>query len=102
MIRHIPYPVAAPVPRRAEDWRRQGTCASVDPEVMYPHSDPTDIKTAKQVCARCPVSRLCLRDIIRHEGGKDVYARHGVVAGLTPAERRAVYRLLLERGQVTT
>ncbi|MFZ3556437.1 MULTISPECIES: WhiB family transcriptional regulator [unclassified Streptomyces] len=100
MKRHIPYPVAAPDPRRGEDWRSQGACTEVDPEVMYPHSDPADIEAAKRVCARCPVARKCLRDVIRHEGGKDTYARHGVVAGLAPSERLAVYRLLEERGQV--
>ncbi|MFF3497416.1 WhiB family transcriptional regulator [Streptomyces sp. NPDC002795] len=99
MIRHVPYRVAAPNPAGSDDWRSKGTCASVDPDVMFPHSDPADIGNAKRVCARCPVSRTCLRDIIRHEGDKDTYARHGVVAGLTPAERRAVYRLLQERGQ---
>lgn len=100
MIRHIPYRVAAPDPSRSQGWWDHGACASVNPEVMYPHSDPSDIATAKRVCARCPVSRACLRDIIRHEGGKDAYARHGVVAGLTGRERVAVYRLLLKRGQL--
>lgn len=83
----------------ARNWQRQGNCASVDPDVMFP-SKPEDIAKARAVCVGCPVYRLCLRNVIRTEGAKHVDSRDGVVAGLTGPERFNAYRILKRRGQL--
>ncbi|MFF8656774.1 WhiB family transcriptional regulator [Streptomyces huasconensis] len=97
-IRHTPYQRATPATPTVGDWRRLGACADVEPEVMFPGTVQADIDAAKAVCQNCPVYRLCLRDIIRHEGATHPDRRHGIVAALTGPERHAVYRQLQRRG----
>jgi hypothetical protein len=68
-------------------WRDAAACAYVDPEIFYPVDDRPDSPTvtvAKQVCARCPVRKICLADVMAWE---DPARRWGITAGLTPAER---------------
>jgi WhiB family redox-sensing transcriptional regulator len=47
------------------------------------------VRAAKRVCARCPVRRACLDDVMAHESHVH---RHGVVGGLSAGERRRLYR----------
>ncbi|MFI1677009.1 WhiB family transcriptional regulator [Streptomyces sp. NPDC020607] len=100
MKRHTPHTPAAPTTPAAANWRKLAACVRVAPEVMFPGTIPEDIDAAKAVCADCPVYRLCLRDIIRHEGSKRADNRHGVVAALTGPERLAVWRQLKRRGAI--
>ena len=43
----------------------------------------TNIKEAKEICARCPVFKDCLEFIHKTQD------HHGIWAGMTPKERRA-------------
>jgi WhiB family transcriptional regulator, redox-sensing transcriptional regulator len=70
-------------------WRDAAACTRVDPEIFYPVDDRPDalaVRTAKQVCAGCPVRKVCLADVMAWE---DPARRWGITAGLTPAERTA-------------
>lgn len=73
-------------------WRRDAACVGRDPELFYPVDEDTHqvarIDRAKQVCAGCPVQRVCLADAMACE---DPEMRWGVVGGLSPAERSAVF-----------
>ncbi|WP_055696533.1 WhiB family transcriptional regulator [Streptomyces silaceus] len=102
MIIHTQHHRAAPdTTTGSTNWRKRAACLGVDPDVMFPDSRPQKIAEAKAVCERCPVYRLCLRDIIRHEGARHPTRRHGVVAALTGPERLAVWRQLKRRGVIT-
>lgn len=74
------------------DWQRAAACADteVDREIFYPPDGwAGDLATtaAKQVCARCPVRAQCLADALAWENPRQ---RHGVLGGLTAAERAAL------------
>ena len=59
-------------------------CAQVDPELFFPDiGQPSD--TAKSVCARCPVTALCLKTF-------GPLVPHGVVGGLSAPERTLARR----------
>ena len=59
-------------------------CAQVDPELFFPgKGEPT--APAKAVCARCPVTALCLATF-------GPLVDHGVVGGLSAKERRSLRR----------
>lgn len=61
-------------------------CTQVDPEVFFPHEgDELGIDTARDVCSGCPVRARCF----------ELFGNlpYGVVAGLTPSERRALRRV---------
>lgn len=59
-----------------------GTCRSVDPEVMFPQrTDLIGTRAAKQICAACPVLPACTR------WTTEICPPHGIWAGLTPDER---------------
>jgi hypothetical protein len=73
----------------ARDWREAGACTRVDPEIFYPVDETPGsaaASRAKQVCAGCPVRKVCLADVMARE---DPARRWGVTGGLTPAERAA-------------
>lgn len=80
-------------PRADCDWRELAACRQVDPDCMYPTSNPLLIAAAKQVCARCPVVAQCLTAGIREQ--------HGVWGGLTEQERRRLPRSATPHRQVT-
>lgn len=73
-------------------WRRDAACVGRDPELFYPvDEDPRQvarIERAKQVCAGCPVQRVCLADAMACE---DPELRWGVVGALSAAERSALF-----------
>jgi WhiB family redox-sensing transcriptional regulator len=63
-------------------WRDQALCAQTDPELSYP--EPGEIShAAKRVCAACRVRSDCLADALKRRD-----TAHGVLGGITPAERR--------------
>ncbi|WP_225848229.1 WhiB family transcriptional regulator [Streptomyces sp. HPF1205] len=68
-------------------WQEDAVCQPtdynpVDPEWFFPEPEETDkIRTAKALCAQCPVRRTCL-DVALETG--DVY---GIRGGLTEEER---------------
>ncbi|EFV13553.1 WhiB family transcriptional regulator [Segniliparus rugosus] len=72
------------------DWRHQAVCRDEDPELFFPvgNSGPAleQIKRAKVVCQRCPVSAECLSWALA--SGQD----SGIWGGLSEDERRALKR----------
>ncbi|MGW4222947.1 WhiB family transcriptional regulator [Streptomyces bauhiniae] len=72
-------------------WRDQAKCIG-SRDAMFPDSDKKDIEAARQICARCPVSRECLRDAINTGDNQ-----WGIRAGLTPEERRLVKKEINRR-----
>ena len=73
--------------REERNWRAEGGCRAVNPEVMFPAPDDVDaVEAAKQVCAGCPVRARCLVDAMTD------WQDHGVWGGLSEKERRALRR----------
>lgn len=70
-----------------EDWREQSSCSQIDPELFYPdkenHLSP---KTAKKVCAGCPVLDQCL------DWALETREKHGIWGGLTETERNVLLK----------
>jgi WhiB family redox-sensing transcriptional regulator len=70
------------------EWHHRAACRTagrglIDPELFFPSdSDKAREEAAKQVCRRCPVSRIC-RDEALDNG-----LWEGIWGGLTPTERR--------------
>lgn len=71
--------------RMAQDWRKQGKCRGVDPEVFYPVNDG-DAAQAKEICDGCPVRQPCLEWALADR------ERYGVWGGMTERERRRLLR----------
>ena len=68
-----------------EDWRSQGLCAGMDPDLFF-SPGALEHKMAKEICRRCPVRRECLAYAM------DAPVDHGVWGGLTERERRRYRR----------
>lgn len=81
---------------QVKNWRDQGVCVRVDPDVFFPARGESS-RTAKWLCARCPipVRVACLEDALRRD-------EPGIRAGLTQRERRAIRRERRENGSTTT
>ena len=79
-------PVSEPRP----DWRAAAACRDADPELFFPDGDISSaraqVKTAKLICRRCPVSATCLSWALA--SGQEA----GIWGGLTEAERRGLHR----------
>jgi WhiB family transcriptional regulator, redox-sensing transcriptional regulator len=60
-------------------------CAQVDPELFFPEKGGTPAP-AKSICARCPVTALCLRTF-------GPLVDHGVIGGRTGKERALARRI---------
>jgi WhiB family redox-sensing transcriptional regulator len=70
---------AVPADEAREVWA-SALCAQVDPELFFPEKGQPSAP-AKAVCARCPVTALCLATF-------GPLVADGVVGGLTAQERR--------------
>lgn len=71
------------------DWMRRAACKGQPDVVFFPdHEDDEqpDYTTARHICAGCPVRSQCLAYAL------ELNIRHGMFAGLTPAERAALRR----------
>ena len=70
------------------DWRSQGACLSVDPELFFPLSSvgpaAKQLSKAKSVCTQCPVRAQCLDFAL---ATRQV---HGVWGGTSEDERRRI------------
>ena len=64
-----------------------GSGVKEDPE-LFQSTDARDIPLAVAICKACPVLAICREDVLAREGGDAL--RWGVVAGLTPAQRRGL------------
>lgn len=68
----------------SRDWRYEGLCRQVDPELFYPEKGQDTTKAAKRVCAECPVLAPCLEQALARS------ERFGVWGGMTERERRRI------------
>jgi WhiB family transcriptional regulator, redox-sensing transcriptional regulator len=67
-------------------WMDQANCADVDPDIMFPGTDPADIAAAKAICRRCHSQAACLDHALAHT------EMYGIWGGMTNAERLAEAR----------
>lgn len=84
------------------EWRAQAACVGFDDD-MFPDSNAAAIAYARQICAPCPVRAECLADAMATEGARTARDRHGIRAGLTGSQRRALHDELRKKqtGQQT-
>jgi WhiB family redox-sensing transcriptional regulator len=68
------------------DWRLEAACATVDPELFFPHpGQAPQVAAAKAVCAGCAVRGPCLAAALH---GPQAHQDHaGIFAGTTPSDR---------------
>ena len=83
------------------DWRREGVCVTWTawpaapwyPDENATSTDPVKRAAAwakgRELCASCPITKLCLEDNLAHESGATYY-RHGMRGGKTPLERARI------------
>lgn len=71
----------------SEDWKLQGVCRTVDPELWFP-DDGSNGNQAKALCRQCPVIEECLQYAL------DNREMYGVWGGLGNSERRMLRRRL--------
>jgi WhiB family redox-sensing transcriptional regulator len=68
-------------------WHDNAACQGVDPDLFFPVGTTgpalSQLNHAKEVCANCPVQRLCL------EWAMTTGIDHGVWGGTSEEERRA-------------
>ncbi len=72
-------------------WHSAAACRQVGPETFFIESGPYagwQADAAKRVCRSCPVRAACLSDVMAWERPT---RRHGVVGGLSPAERQRLH-----------
>jgi WhiB family redox-sensing transcriptional regulator len=72
-------------------WHRSAACVQVGPDAFFAESGPEagwQTDAAKRVCRSCPVRTACLADVMTWERPT---RRHGVVGGLSPAERQRLH-----------
>ena len=74
---------------RLSEWRSAAACRDTDPETFFPaaKSGPiyeAQVAAAKAICAGCRVRVECLEEAL-------VRIPDGIVAGLTPEERRGIH-----------
>lgn len=79
---------------RETGWMDDAACVGEDPEIFFAGLSPVKRAEAKRVCARCPVRRECLEDVMAREQAPEGQTpdqnrkyRHGVAGGMTPGER---------------
>lgn len=68
----------------SKHWRESALCAQTNPEMFFPASGYPglpDMKSAKSVCARCPVRPECLHEAM------ETNMEHGIWGGMTRFER---------------
>jgi len=75
-------------------WRDSAACTGIPVEVFFPDEEENggskpNYAPAIAICAGCSVRDLCLAEAIAVSVRDDKW---GVFGGLTPAERRAVWR----------
>lgn len=73
-----------------DDWRRQGACLNVDPEIFFPIGNGEavlpQVERAKKVCGTCRVTEDCLGWAL------EVGELEGIWGGLAPEERLPLLR----------
>jgi WhiB family redox-sensing transcriptional regulator len=73
-------------------WVAQAACRGVPLEVFFPATNKDDgppYEKARAICAVCPVRVDCATHYMATEPNHD---RHGFAGGMSPRERRGLYR----------
>ena len=65
--------------RNERDWRDSAACKGMDPDIFFAGKGPGANDTARAICAECPVSAECLRDLGQYYGG--------FIGGMTTTQR---------------
>lgn len=82
------FPETIPESRyTSEDWKADGVCRTIDPELWFPDAPQTGA-VAKKVCRTCPVIAECLSYALRNNEA------YGVWGGMGSSERRFLRRRL--------
>ena len=68
-----------------EQWMERASCADMPCDTFFP-SDGAGVIRAQRVCARCPVTVLCLEYALRHR------VDHGVWGGCSERKRRRILK----------
>lgn len=68
------------------DWWDSAACLGANPDLFFAHDGGHEARTAKAICAACPVRAECLDDAI------DNREAFGVRGGMSPKERRVEAR----------
>jgi len=68
------------------NWADRAACRGKPLHLWFPPSGGA-MKTARIICAGCPVRQPCLTEALEQEAGEHVTMRSGMRGGLTPAER---------------
>lgn len=98
LVRHT-----TPTTSRPTDWLDAGACRDLNDDTFYPQpGDTADIADAKAICRPCPVRAECLAEAMEMEGGQTAKSRHGIRAGLTGKQRRALYDALRKKKTAQT
>ena len=61
------------------EWRWFAACKGMDPDIFFAGKGPGANDTARAICAECPVSAECLRDLGQYYGG--------FIGGMTTTQR---------------
>lgn len=70
----------------APTWRDLAACQGTDLALWFTRAADA-VATARDICAGCPVRSPCLTDALEAEVGLPIANRHGIRAGLDPAQR---------------
>lgn len=85
-MKHTPYTAnLSSEAERPPDWRAQGACTKVDPEIFFP-SRSGNAKAARRVCAACPVKAECLEWALTHPRPTEF----GIWGGTSERQRRVL------------
>ena len=70
---------------RNKRWTALAKCKTMEPALLFPH-DGISVRQAQQICAICPVKRVCLAYALENR------LNHGVWGGTSERERRRILR----------
>jgi WhiB family transcriptional regulator, redox-sensing transcriptional regulator len=83
-------PLMLPTPG---NWALSALCTQQDPDAWFPQSQGKwATAEARRTCRTCPVLQECRKYTLAVEAHLPDYDIHGVWAGLTALERKALYR----------
>lgn len=81
------YRIPSPPPMQGLGWMDAALCAQTDPDLFFPpHRSNSVARSARRICATCPVRAHCLDYAL---GDPDL---DGIWAGTTPRERQRLRR----------
>ncbi|MEU0199168.1 MULTISPECIES: WhiB family transcriptional regulator [unclassified Streptomyces] len=73
----------------SREWELKAACRDRNPAIWF---NDSKADRAKVICGFCPVQESCLAAVLGREHGLPKSQRHGIVAGLTGAQRWSLSR----------